>query len=88
MGQEIPRYRDEYAGFPYQDLLQVRDQLIRDIMTFEKEPAQYLALSEAESPYQAYLLDLLHLSEICLMIEEEYVRINIVEGEIKNEVVV
>ena len=72
-------YQEEYQAFPYKDLVRIRDQLIKDIQGFEAcslpwvSPWEgYTEISEAESPYTEYIVNLMHLSEISLMILKAY----------------
>ena len=68
-------YQEEFQAFPYQDLVRIRDQLLKDIRAFETSPNpwdDYTEISEAGSPYIEYAVNLLHLSEICLMIIKSY----------------
>ena len=68
-------YQEEFQDFPYQDLVRIRDQLLKDIRAFEINPNpwdDYTEISEAGSPYTEYAVNLLHLSEICLMIIKSY----------------
>ena len=64
-------YQEEFQAFPYQDLVRIRDQLLKDIKAFETTSSpwdEYTEISEAGSPYTEYAVNLLHLSAICLMI--------------------
>ena len=70
-------YQEEFQVFPYKDLIRIRDQLIKDIKAFETSTSpwdDYTEISEAGSPYTEYAVNLLHLSEICLMIIKSYPR--------------
>ena len=70
-------YQEEYQVFPYKDLVRIRNQLIKDIQNFEASSTPwegYTEISEAESPYTEYIVNLMHLSEISLMILKAYPR--------------
>ena len=72
---ETASYREIYKNFPYQDLLNVRDQLIRDIRSFESDKTpwlDYIPVEGSDSPYTEYMINLLHLSEISLMLVKAY----------------
>ena len=64
-------YQEEFQFFPYNDLIQIRYQLIRVIKVFETSSSpwdDYTEISEASSPYTEQVVNLFQLSEICLMI--------------------
>ena len=64
-----------YRDFPYRDLIQIREQLMNDIRAFEsdKEPwNRYIQISEANSPYEEYAINLMRLAEVSLMILKAY----------------
>ena len=70
-------YQEEFQVFPYEDLIRIRHQLIKDIHGFEtsQQPRDgYIEISEASSPYTEYVVNLFHLSEICLMLIKSYPR--------------
>ena len=70
-------YQEEFQFFPYNDLIQIRYQLIRVIKVFETSSSpwdDYTEISEARSPYTEYAVNLLYLSEICLMLIKSYPR--------------
>ena len=67
-------YAEQYKDSSYEELLRIRDELIKNIRAFEKGKIDKSAYMILPSPSTIYQMNLQYLAEMCKLIHEKYNR--------------
>ena len=75
--EKAREFRNDYEYYSYQSLIDVRDQLLKDILRYEQGDPDFIPIEEdIPDPGEQYLTDLLYATNVFTMLfhafKEEY----------------